>query len=170
MLVVKVGGSLYAHPKLGPALRDYLESLGEPVLLVPGGGPFADAVRAMDRVHGLGDESCHWLALEAMNLGGAFLTSLGIASTVLDAVQFCREHDELPHSWAVTSDSIAALAVRVQRGTRLVLLKSIDIPDGTPWEEAAAQGWVDSHFPSVMRKAAFAVDVVNFRNRLEGMA
>lgn len=147
MIVVKVGGSLYDRPRFGPELKAYLETLPEPLLLVPGGGSFADAVRAFDRLHHLGEEACHWLALEAMNLGGAFLRSLGITAPMLDAVAFCREHDELPHTWAATSDSVAALAARVFRASRLVLLKSVAIPPGTPWEEAAARGWVDPCFP-----------------------
>ena len=46
MIVVKVGGSLFDHPRLGPGLRAYLDSLAPAdVLLVPGGGPVAGAVR-----------------------------------------------------------------------------------------------------------------------------
>lgn len=147
MIVVKVGGSLYSRPRLGPDLRAFLDTLPEPLLLVPGGGSFADAVRAFDRLHHLGEEACHWLALDAMNLGGAFLRSLGIAAPMLDAAAFCREHDELPHSWDATSDSVAALAARVFGASRLVLVKSVAIPPGTAWAEAAARGWVDACFP-----------------------
>jgi len=49
-----VGGSLYDHPRLGPACGPYLDALGSPVLLVPGGGVLADAVRRLDRTHRLG--------------------------------------------------------------------------------------------------------------------
>jgi aspartokinase-like uncharacterized kinase len=147
VIVVKVGGSLYGRPQLGSELRGFLDSLPEPVLLVPGGGSFADAIRAFDRLHHLGEECCHWLALEAMNLGGAFLRSLGITAPMLDALAFCREHDELPHTWDATSDSVAAFAARVHGASRLILLKSVAIPPGTSWEEAAAHGWVDPCFP-----------------------
>ena len=45
MIVVKVGGSLFDHPRLASGLRAYLHSLApQEVLLVPGGGPFAEAV------------------------------------------------------------------------------------------------------------------------------
>src|SRR5688572_4689292 len=77
MIVVKVGGSLYDHPRLGPGLRAYLDALApDPVLLVPGGGPFADAVRQLDAAHRLGEEAAHWLALMAMTLAGGFLQQL----------------------------------------------------------------------------------------------
>src|SRR5262249_46902670 len=136
MIVVKVGGSLYDHPRLGPGLRAFLETLPGPVLLVPGGGPFADAVRQLDAVHRLGEEAAHWLALRSLDAAAEFLKRLplpfGSRLNVLDAFAFAVEDDSrpgaLPHSWAVTSDSIAARAAVVYRADRLILLKSIDIP------------------------------------------
>jgi hypothetical protein len=75
----------------------------------------------------------------------------------------------LPHSWDVTSDSIAARAALVYGAERLVLLKSVDVPPGTPWDEAAARGWVDAHFSHVVSGAPFAVEVVNFRRVLDSL-
>lgn len=164
MIVVKVGGSLYDHPQLGPGLRVYLDSLGEPVLLVPGGGPFADAVRKLDALHHLSEENSHWLALHAMNLAGNFLTSLGITSTILNAAEF---ESGLPDSWDVTSDSIAARAAVIHRAARLILLKSIDIPLGSSWSEAAEHGWVDLHFPTIIETANLSVEAINFRRVLD---
>ncbi len=74
MIVVKVGGSLFDSPALGPALRTFIESLKPAdVLLVPGGGPVADAVRELDRTHKLGEEDSHWLALQSLSVTKAFL-------------------------------------------------------------------------------------------------
>jgi aspartokinase-like uncharacterized kinase len=176
VIVVKVGGSLYDHPRLGPGLRAYLDSLApESVLLVPGGGPFADAVRQLDAAHRLGEEAAHWLALRAMDLAGAFLEGLALRPAsrlnVLDCLAFATEDearpDSLPHSWAVTSDSIAARAAVVYRASRLVLLKSTDVPPGTPWAAAAAAGWVDPHFPRVVAANRLTVAAVNFRQVLD---
>ena len=212
MIVVKVGGSLFDHPALGPALRAFVASLAPAeVLLVPGGGPVADAVRQLDRVHALGEEAAHWLALRALGVTAAFLESLsrptppaplpegrGEEDTrsltlavrpdvsradspfpsgrgaggvgVLDCFTFAQEDEArpgaLPHTWAVTTDSIAARAAVVFRAERLVLLKSVDVPPGTPWETAAANGWVDAHFPHVAATLACPIEVVNFRSRL----
>ena len=151
MIVVKVGGSLYDHPGLGPGLWAYLETLAAPALLVPGGGPFADAVRSLDAVHGLGDESAHWLALRSLDTAAAFLQRLlgPVLShpvtepppatgdhpwqhLLLEARSFCFHDAELPHSWDVTSDSIAAAAAVAFGEARLVLLKSADIPPKRP--------------------------------------
>lgn len=201
MIVVKVGGSLFDHPRLGPGLRAYLDSLAPAdVLLVPGGGDFADAVRKLDRTHGLGEEGSHWLALRAMDVAGMFLESVLVggqplrrvrtahhaltfggrcppytkaASTVLDSLAFALEDESrsgrLPHSWDVTSDSIAARAAVVYRAERLALLKSIDVPPGTPWDVAAERGAVDRHFPTVAAELACPVEVVNFRRVLDSL-
>ncbi len=76
MIVVKVGGSLFDSPRLGPALRAYLDALAPAdVLLVPGGGPVADAVRELDRTHGLGEEAAHWLALRSLGVTKELLLS-----------------------------------------------------------------------------------------------
>src|SRR5262245_62868008 len=113
LTVVKVGGSLFDLPDLGPRLRRWLGQLpaGE-VLLVPGGGATADVVRAFDRVHHLGEEAAHWLALRAMSVNAALLESLAPGVPVLDALAFARDDEgrpgRLPHCWAVTSDSVAA--------------------------------------------------------------
>jgi aspartokinase-like uncharacterized kinase len=176
MIVVKVGGSLYDHPRLGPGLRAYLDSLAPAaVLLVPGGGPFADAVRDLDRVHGLGEHRAHWLALRALGVAGEVLRSLAFDSrlTVLDCLAFAREDESrpgaLPHTWAVTTDSIAARAAAVYGAERLVLLKSVDVPPGTPWAAAADRGWVDVYFPKVAAELACPVEVVSFRRVLDSL-
>ncbi|MDB5310805.1 MAG: hypothetical protein JWO38_5007 [Gemmataceae bacterium] len=185
VIVVKVGGSLYGHPGLGPGLRAFLDSLAPaPVLLVPGGGPFADAVRTLDAAHQLGEESAHWLALNAMRTAGAFLGDLLWREpqagqplpenriTIQDCLAFAvddeKRPDHLPHSWAVTSDSIAARLAIAEQACRLILLKSVDIPPGTPWAEAANRGWVDRHFPAVVAGQNLRVEAVHFRRRLDG--
>src|SRR5438067_12532377 len=74
--VIKVGGSLFDLPDLGPRLRERLKKLPAKVLLVPGGGPAGDVVRHYDRLHRLGDELAHWLGLSALALNARFLVSL----------------------------------------------------------------------------------------------
>lgn len=166
MTVVKVGGSLYDHPGLAAGLRAYLHTLPPPVVVVPGGGPFADAARSLDAVHRLGDESAHWVALRSLSAAALFLRALvgelpGVY--VLDAYDLLAADDALPHTWAVTTDSIAAHVAR-RAGARLVMLKSADIPPGTDWRAAAEAGWVDDYFPTVA--VGLAVEAVNFRRHL----
>jgi 5-(aminomethyl)-3-furanmethanol phosphate kinase len=127
-LIVKLGGSLYTHvPNLVPVLRSSVR----PLLIVPGGAMFADAVRQA----GLDDETAHWKAIEAMDKFGRHVASHGLPVTgrltVPDQTVIflpCRTlhaRDPLPHSWDVTSDTIAAWAAAELR-LDLLLLKSVD--------------------------------------------
>ncbi|NLA39393.1 MAG: uridylate kinase [Methanomicrobiales archaeon] len=127
-LVVKVGGSLF--DRVAPLLAIFLE-VGRPVLIVPGGGRFADLVRRLD----VSDTAGHWMAIAGMEQFGWYIASHGIpaaARPVLSAevsvlLPYCalREADPLPHSWSVTSDTIAAWVAR-ELSLDLLLLKSVD--------------------------------------------
>jgi hypothetical protein len=92
----------------------------------------------------------------------------------LDPFAFALEDESrpgaLPHSWSVTTDSIAARVAVVYRAERLVLLKSVDVPAGTSWPEAAASGWVDAHFPQIAPTLDCPVEILNFRRRLDARA
>ena len=178
MIVIKVGGSLFDHPRLGPGLRAYLNSLeSEELMLVPGGGDLADAVRKLDKVHGLGEQTSHYLALRATTVTAEFLVrildmaEIGTRIHIPDCYAFAETDQTrpgaLPASWDVTSDSIAARMAVVLEADRLILLKSIDIPRGTSWKEAAKRGWVDRHFPHVVAGMKIPVETVNFARYLE---
>jgi 5-(aminomethyl)-3-furanmethanol phosphate kinase len=187
-LVVKIGGSLFDWPGLGPRLGEWLARQSPArLLLVPGGGKTADVVRALDREHRLGEEPAHWLALRALALNAFFLAELLPRARlqvvrrlddcpelwdqsrvpVLDAHAFALADEgqpgSLPHSWFVTSDSLAARVALVGGASQLLLLKSVTIPPNLPWPEASQQGYVDEYFPRV---AAQLADVrwLNFRD------
>ena len=155
-LVAKVGGSLFDLPDLKQRLQQWLKSVSGQVLLISGGGPSAEAIRQLHRIHRLPEEVSHWLAIRMMSVNGHFLKVLLGASAknyqVLDAFSFCSEDETrqgaLPHSWRVTSDSIAARVAQIY-GVPLVLLKSTDLPAGMSWREASTMGLVDDAFPEV---------------------
>ena len=180
-LVVKVSGSLYDLPDLGARLRCWLAAqAARSVLLVPGGGALADAVRELDATHGLGEEAAHWLALRALTVAAQFLADLLPSSVIVshpdewrhDTVAVLDAHafavaDEgragaLPHGWAVTSDSVAARVAKVAQVRRLVLLKSVTIPKIVDWHEAAMRGWVDEFFAAAVIDE-LQVQTVNLR-------
>ncbi len=140
-LVVKVGGGLLRDEGLDGLRRACAEvndiAARRPVLVIPGGGPFADAVRAIDEQVGLGDDVAHALALQAMDQLGALLAPMLPASEslprlvaprrlgVLVAASAFAGRPEIPASWAVTSDSLAVLAAAAIGAEQAVLLKPV---------------------------------------------
>ncbi len=186
LVVVKVGGSLFDLPDLGPRLRAWLGRLDAGrVLLVPGGGPTADVVRTFDRLHALGDETSHWLAIRALTVNAHFLQALLPGAIMVRDPHCAREHravcvldpypflqvDEgrpgcLPHRWEVTSDAIAARAAAVSGARRLILLKSVTVPAGMSWEEAGARGLVDRWFARALEGGPEGLRVASVNLRL----
>jgi 5-(aminomethyl)-3-furanmethanol phosphate kinase len=111
--VLKVGGSLIEVSK---DLIDCLVKAELDVLVVPGGGPFAEIVRRYaDRID---VNAAHWMAVLAMNQYGFYLAAPGTALVedvsefqhgirILLPFKLLYDYDPLPHSWNATSDSIA---------------------------------------------------------------
>jgi len=141
--VLKLGGSLCRHASGLKRLVAALASLsrGRTLVIVPGGGEFADAIRDADRRFALDRASSHWMAILAMDQTAYLVAGLaeGAAGIVRSAREVERgrlnvlapstwmlEADPLPHSWKVTSDSIAAWVAANMGARRLVLLKSLD--------------------------------------------
>jgi aspartokinase-like uncharacterized kinase len=181
-VIVKVGGSLYDLPDLGPRLRAWLAQLNaEKVLLVPGGGLAADVIRTLDHVHRLGEETSHWLALQALSLNARFLLELLPEARLLqdpaavvpglfivDAYPFFRADevcvDHLPRTWNITSDSLALRAAVLLQARELILLKSTDW-HGNDWAAASRAKVVDTGFADTLRQAPTALRIrfVNWR-------
>jgi probable H4MPT-linked C1 transfer pathway protein len=141
--VVKVGGGLLVDDGCLDIVLNVLADVArdEPLLIVPGGGPFADVVRDQDaRLH-LSDDAAHWMAVLGMDqyahvivsrMRGAVLVSDSVEMSaavcaghipVLAPSAWLRRDDPLPHSWQVTSDSIAAWIAGEIGAKRLVLVK-----------------------------------------------
>jgi 5-(aminomethyl)-3-furanmethanol phosphate kinase len=171
--VVKVGGSLLA----GEGLPSLLTTLGElarthRLVVVPGGGPFADAVRRACSLHDPGASAAHWMAILAMDQHAHLLAGLLPAARfsagpdeiarvlaegmlpVLSPFRWLRAADPLPHGWHVTSDSISAWVAARLAAHRLVLLKAVegvvgpsgDVLAEVPLRSAALAGIVDKYF------------------------
>jgi 5-(aminomethyl)-3-furanmethanol phosphate kinase len=167
LTVVKVGGGLGDDAL--PGLCAALGELGRrhPLLVVPGGASFADAVRDADRRFGLQAETAHRMAILGMEQFGWLLSDLipgAERCTDLTHAGAGRTRvllpaglplDELPASWDVTSDSIAAwVADRVGAG-RLVLVKAVD---------GRFADLVDEHLPTMLKRAQFVTWVIGGRD------
>jgi aspartokinase-like uncharacterized kinase len=132
MIVLKIGGSLFEH---APDILRRITATSADVLIVPGGGLFADVVRKIYGEHGLSEDAAHWMAVLAMDEYAYYLSDkTGIPLTpmlvkkkgirIILPYEILRRSDDLPHSWEVTSDTIAAwMALR----TNSKLIKATDV-------------------------------------------
>jgi hypothetical protein len=160
--VVKIGGSLLVRPDW-PRLVSALVASAAPLpcLVVVGGGPVVDGLRAIDAAASRPAPLMHELAIDAMRLTARLVADAlelpliaepeaTISRGVLDVPAWLSAGGRaagLPAGWGVTSDSIAA-RVAVVHGFTLVLAKSVAPPPCPGGLVAlAAAGWVDDHFP-----------------------
>jgi len=141
--VVKVGGGLLSKAGAFDLVTEALTAFSprRRLVIVPGGGPFADAVRTMFRRIKIGEDAAHWMAVLGMDqyahaltarLPGAVLVEqqVEIAAArqagrlpVLAPYRWVRAADPLPHTWDITSDSIAAWLAGMLGARRIVLIK-----------------------------------------------
>ena len=182
-MVVKVGGSLFDLEGLGHRLAAWLGTLvPQRVVLVPGGGPFANVIRQLDAQHGLGEETSHQLAMASLTLAARFLAAVVPRAVAVDTLSAClrlwqeghipvldpvqiligEADGGSPHTWETTSDSIAARIASVAGARLLILLKSVSLPGEMGWEEAALRGYVDRWFAGQI-DGSFEVRFINFR-------
>ena len=164
-LVVKVGGSLADTP----LLEGWLEALDhypDPLVIVPGGGDFADSVRAMQKKMRFDDDVAHHIALVAMEQYGLALAALWPRLTMAEtpaaigralrtgrvacwSPALMAMASSLPRSWNVTSDTLAAWLAAQLRAERLLLIKSapVDLDADLTLAELANTGLTDRLFP-----------------------
>ncbi len=169
-LVLKIGGSLAETGRLEGCLAA-VAALRRPVVIVPGGGQFADAVRERQQREELSDREAHFLAIAAMHqMAEAFLAlqpgpvRAATLSQIRDAwrrkrvavwlpLRLLRRDDTIPKDWSVTSDGLAArLAERLGR-LPVVLVKSVAVPRSETAASLAARGVVDPTFAAIVRRS-----------------
>ncbi len=171
--VVKLGGSLARSP----TLPDWLATLaagGGRIVLVPGGGPFAAAVRTAQSSWNFDDTTAHQMALLAMQQYGLMLAGLCPELQPADRETAIRTAlaagripvwsplpmaliPELEASWRLTSDSLAAWLARRLNADRLILVKAGTLPASDDPADWAAAGIVDPLFPDHARGLASAL-------------
>ncbi len=144
--IVKVGGSIAVQPKKLRYLCKKLEALSKENLLivVPGGGEFADTVRKLDNRFHLSKAASHKMAILGMDQYGLLLADLIPNSTIakgLDEATKALKSGKIPvflpsnmffttnpleNSWDVTSDSIALHIASQLDATRVLLITNVD--------------------------------------------
>lgn len=124
---------MHSAKELVKEVSGYSHSMGEQILMVPGGSIFADTVRKVKA----SQEAAHWMAILAMEQYGYYLAD-GTEAELIDDLDtdssgthillpynLLKKNDELPHTWNVTSDTIAAW-VAFQLKARFIKATDVD--------------------------------------------
>jgi aspartokinase-like uncharacterized kinase len=182
MWVVKIGGSLGHDPMLRNWLTQLSELGGGRVVIVPGGGDFADKVRDYQREWQFGDLAAHNMCLLAMAqyalLMQGILPELVLASSeakirralraggvaVWVPTELMRAEPDAMTNWETTSDSLAAWLSSMLNAERLVLVKSCPVAAGSTPDVWMASGIVDARFAGYVSEANYVVEMFNKRD------
>ena len=176
--VIKLGGSF----AFSPDLRDWIAAIAGRagrIVIVPGGGPFADQIRAAQAQMGFDDRAAHRMALLAMEQYGCAIKSLHEALSLADSVETIRRDladdrvpvwlptqmvlsaTDIPHSWDVTSDSLAAWLAGKIGAERLLLVKHVEPTRGNVRAaDLASRNIVDKAFAKFLTASGVAAFVL----------
>lgn len=176
--VIKIGGSLLATGHLSGLLRGVATMRGRPIVIVPGGGVFADAVRSAQAAAGFSDALAHRLALDAMDRMGLVFAAIEpslcvvskpeeLGTVVADGrapiwspVDLKEGHPAIEESWAVTSDSLAVWLATAIRAGRTLLVKSTDPEPSLSLADLSARGVVDEALPGFARHYRGTIEIL----------
>ncbi|WP_025869632.1 amino acid kinase family protein [Methylobacillus glycogenes] len=166
MWVIKLGGSLLGSPELNIWLDTIARHGDGKVVIVPGGGMFADAVRDAQTVCGLDDATAHRMAVMAMDQYGVLMNGLCprlvTARSELEIAERGWQHrgiiwmpsdmvcadENVPMNWGITSDSLAAYLAAKLNAEHLILVKSSrpEADQQVSLEKLTKEGFVDTGF------------------------
>lgn len=170
MWVIKLGGSLQDSEHLQPWLNNIVKHGVGRLVLAPGGGRFADAVREEQKARGFDDREAHSRAVKAMEQFAGLLREYApelvpvqSRAEILDAVEnnqlpiwlpsaIVIDNPALPASWSVTSDSLALWLARQLEAAGLMLVKSVAVDELKPLDDLAAAGVIDAFFPELFQR------------------
>ena len=146
-IIVKIGGKILENKEnLESTIAQFKHicenDIVQKIIIIPGGGTYANFVRKIDEKISIGDEFSHWMAIFAMNCNGIELSqkyndikyfdNLGELKksngriVIFLPYDFINQRDELLHSWDVTSDSITVYIAHQLGLKECFLIKDID--------------------------------------------
>jgi aspartokinase-like uncharacterized kinase len=180
MIVIKLGGSLTGSDALLKCLESIEQNYqpGE-VVIVPGGGAFADQVRLAQHHWKFDDKIAHSMAILAMQQMALLFKGLKshfeIAGSVTDIHKQLHQQKiviwspdiidldnaGIQATWDITSDSLAAWLAGMISARELILVKSAIIDPGLNLQEIIKQNIVDTAFCKFVVHGSFKIKIVN---------
>ncbi len=177
MRVIKLGGSLLSDPdSLKQCLQTIEQKAGDKVVIVPGGGVFADQIRQQQLKWQFDDLTAHQMAIMAMKQTALLVHSLKPEFKLLDSVTALQaasavsiwspaiaelDTASIAASWDVTSDSLAAWLANQLTAKELILVKSAPLPMQQDIAQMQQQGLLDKAFARFINNALYNITLLN---------
>jgi aspartokinase-like uncharacterized kinase len=174
MWVIKLGGSLLSSGSLQEWLSIIVEHGVGKLVIVPGGGIFADQVREAQQKWKFDDKAAHQMALLAMeqyaHLLQSYAPALGLSDSIAGiekAISLNQVPVWLPFkmintcqgvsaNWDLTSDSLAIWLAEQLNAEHVMLVKSSST-NKLNARELSESGMVDKDFPEFVKKSETAI-------------
>jgi aspartokinase-like uncharacterized kinase len=173
-IVIKLGGSLYNTPELTLWLKALVAySSQQPIVIVPGGGPFADLVRDAQKLYRFDDKVAHHMAIVAMKQFGVLLMSLeahcntfSIDNNHSSGLSVWLPEDSLldetdiKQCWSISSDSLALWLANRISAQQLLLIKRIN-PSSRSIKELSEACIVDAGFSHLFSQQPIIAKIIH---------
>lgn len=179
MIVIKLGGSLMTDAATLVQCLNTAETIKEKVVIVPGGGVFADQVRASQQQWQFDDGIAHEMAILAMKQMALLFKSLKPSFVLAENTSLIHQAmmnhpvviwspdptvldvSTIEASWNVTSDSLAAWLAGQLNAKELIVVKSADIPQNLTRQQMQDYGLVDKAFVDFTLSATYNITLLN---------
>jgi 5-(aminomethyl)-3-furanmethanol phosphate kinase len=180
MIVVKLGGSLLKADTLVNCLNKLEQNYADnSVVIVPGGGAFADQVRVAQQRWQFDDIIAHRMAILAMQQMALLIKGLksnySITHSITDILKLVSQQKvviwspdiveldnaAIKESWDITSDSLAAWLAGELSARELVLVKSTIIDKHLNLQQLTDLGIIDQGFCDFVGQGGFKISIIN---------
>jgi len=161
MIVLKLGGSLLTKPNLQQWLSLATQQGEGRLVIVPGGGVFADQVRATQKQWQYNDKIAHQMAILAMHQMALLFQGLCAELVLINQIDLITENLQqnkvlvwlpdiveldalaVPANWDISSDSLAIFLAKQLNAELTFLIKSVNIPKNCSLKQLTKAGVVD---------------------------
>ncbi|MDD5578811.1 MAG: uridylate kinase [Methylobacter sp.] len=180
MIVIKLGGSLSESDALLECLNRVEQKYqGRAVVIVPGGGAFAEQVRMAQQHWQFDDKTAHHMAILAMQQMALLFKGLKPDFSIAGSLSDIREqlshqrvviwspdsvqldHAGIQATWNITSDSLSAWLAKALSADELILVKSANVDANLSFSQLAEQNIIDSAFCDFAAQADFNIAIIN---------